>query len=264
MTNKDLHWVTGAGMVGVANPDALAAVATAAKTLKGDLSLWLPTAVATGVAEADVLAAMRTLFGDAVDRHWIPTPDQITRLMQIRQAAKPTNFGCGLYGQGVQGLRASAWANYGVDLSLEEAERARAALRARYPHLLAWQHRQINAGRWPGILRSKLGRPIRAEWCPGGEIGYSRSLNFAVQSSAADVLLVALVKAAKALADLDAQILLQVHDELLCEADEAVADKAAERLAEAMVAAWTEVFPGEPFNEIVDVKTVRCWPDAKS
>jgi DNA polymerase I len=260
---KDLHWITGAGMVGVANPDALVAVTTAIKTLDDDLRLWLPTAVAAGVADADVLAAMRTLFGDAVDQHWVPGPDEVARLALIRKAAKPTNFGCGLYGQGARGLRATAWATYGVDMSLAEAEAARAALRARFPTLLAWQQRQISIGRWPGILRSKLGRPIRAEWCEGGEIGYSRSLNFAVQASACDVLLVALAKAAKALAGLDAQILLQVHDEIVVEASEAVASEAGARLAEAMADAWAEVFPGEPVDGIVEVKTVKCWADAK-
>jgi hypothetical protein len=163
---KDLHWITGAGMVGVANPDALVAVTTAIKTLDDDLRLWLPTAVAAGVAEADVLAAMRTLFGDAVDQHWVPGPDEGARLALIRKAAKPTNFGCGLYGQGARGLRATAWATYGVDMSLAEAEAARAALRARFPTLLAWQQRQISIGRWPGLsLRSaNTFGPVRYSW----------------------------------------------------------------------------------------------------
>jgi DNA polymerase I-like protein with 3'-5' exonuclease and polymerase domains len=77
------------------------------------------------------------------------------------------------------------------------------------------------------------------------------------------VLLVALAKAAGALAELDAEILLQVHDEIVVEAAEDVALEAGARLAAAMTAAWVEVFPGEPADGIVDVKTVRCWADAK-
>ena len=93
-------------------------------------------------------------------------------------------------------------------------------MRARYPVLLHWQRRMINLGQYPGILRSKLGRPLRREWEDGGEIGYSLSLNFPIQSSAADVLLVAMAKAAAALEGLDAAIILQVHDELLVECAE--------------------------------------------
>ena len=121
----------------------------------------------------------------------------------------------------------------------------------------------INLGKQPGILRSKLGRPLRREWEDGGEIGYSLSLNFPIQSSAADVLLVAMAKAAAALEGLDAAIILQVHDEIVVECAEDLADEVGACLAEAMTAAWLEVFPGEPAGGIVDVHAVRCWADAK-
>ena len=67
----------------------------------GDLHRVTASAI-TGAAEKDV------------------TPEQ-------RKAAKPVNFGV-LYGQGARGLRATAWSDYGLDMSLAEAERARAAL----------------------------------------------------------------------------------------------------------------------------------------
>ncbi|MCC2662393.1 MAG: polymerase family protein with 3-5-exonuclease and polymerase domain [Geminicoccaceae bacterium] len=197
----------------------------------------LTASAMTGAAEADVTAAQR-------------------------KAAKPVNFG-NLYGQGAKRLMATAWADYDIDLTLAEAEAARAALRARYPVLLHWQRRMINLGQHPGILRSKLGRPLRREWEDGGEIGYSLSLNFPIQSSAADVLLVAMAKAAAALEGIDATIILQVHDELVVEAAEQDAPTARDRLVEAMTEAFLEVFPEAPTTGLVDVATVGCWAEAK-
>ena len=112
---------------------------------------------------------------------------------------------------------ASAWAGYGVEMSIAEAEAARAALRARYPVLTAWQRRMVDQADAAGVLRSVLGRPLRREWEPHGTIRYSLAMNYPIQSSAADVLLVAMAKAAAALEGLDATIILQVHDELVVE-----------------------------------------------
>jgi DNA polymerase I-like protein with 3'-5' exonuclease and polymerase domains len=210
---------------------------------------------------------MRQAFAEGRDLH-VVTASAMTGAAEAdvtkaqRKGAKPVNFG-NLYGQGAKGLRATAWADYDIDLTLAEAEAARAALRARYPVLLQWQRQMINLGKYPGILRSKLGRPLRREWEDGGEIGYSLSLNFPIQSSAADVLLVALAKAVAALEELDAVIILQVHDEIIVECAEDLAADVSTRLAEAMTEAWLEVFPSEPEGGIVDVHAVRRWADAK-
>jgi DNA polymerase I-like protein with 3'-5' exonuclease and polymerase domains len=206
---------------------------------------------------------MRRAFEDGRDLHLV-TASAITGVAEAdvtadqRNAAKPINYGC-LYGQGAKGLRATAWADYGIDMSLAEAEAARAALRARYPLLLHWQRRMVNLAKWPGIVRSKLGRPLRREWEPGGEIRYSLAMNFPIQASAADVLLVAMAKAAAALEGLDAAIILQVHDELVLEVAEGDAEAARDRLVEAMTAAWLEVFPGAPTLGLVDAAIRPCW-----
>ncbi|WP_022660690.1 DNA polymerase I [Paucidesulfovibrio longus] len=63
-----------------------------------------------------------------------------------------------------------------------------------------------------------------------------QAVNTVIQGSAADVIKLAMLAASRdqALQDLDAVLLLQVHDELLLEAPEAAAGKAGERLAEVM------------------------------
>ena len=207
--------------------------------------------------------AMRQVFRAGGDLHRL-TAAAVAGLAEAnvspeqRQAAKAVNFGV-LYGQGAKGLRATAWADYGLDMTIGEAERARAALRGRYPELIAWQRQTVDEAEATGLLRSVLGRPLRAEWERGGRIRYTLACNFRVQSSAADVLLVAMAKAAAALAGLDAELILQVHDELVLEVAETDADAARGRLVEAMREAWLEVFPGAPDTGLVDARVAKCW-----
>ncbi|MDD4733154.1 MAG: DNA polymerase, partial [Desulfovibrio sp.] len=63
-----------------------------------------------------------------------------------------------------------------------------------------------------------------------------QAVNTVIQGSAADVIKLAMLAAHKdeALRELDAALLLQVHDELLLEAPEATAPKAGDRLVELM------------------------------
>jgi DNA polymerase I-like protein with 3'-5' exonuclease and polymerase domains len=90
------------------------------------------------------------------------------------------------------------------------------------------------------------------------------ALNYPVQASAADLLLVALAKVDRALTSrIDAEITLSVHDEIVIEAAEDDAEDARDRLVEAMLEAWAEVFPDAPDTGIVDCKIVRAWDNAK-
>ena len=216
-------------------------------------------------AELSADPAMRQAFRDGRDLHRV-TASAITGAAEEdvtpeqRKAAKPVNFGV-LYGQGARGLRATAWSDYGLDMSLAEAERARAALRARYPTLIAWQRRTVDRANAAGVLRSVLGRPLRAEREPGGQIRYTLACNYPIQSSAADVLLVAMAKAASMLEGIDAAIILQVHDELVVEAAEQAALTARDRLVEAMTEAFLEVFPDAPAIGLVDAEIRQCWAE---
>ena len=57
-----------------------------------------------------------------------------------RRLAKAVNFGL-LYGMSAQGLRAYARASYGIEMTLEEAERYRRGFFETYPGLRAWHER---------------------------------------------------------------------------------------------------------------------------
>ena len=147
------------------------------------------------------------------------------------------------------GIRATAWANFDVDLTLEQAGAAREAFLNRYPGVREYQQRQADLAEAAGVVRSVLGRPLKAEW-EGGRISYTQAVNFPIQASAADVMLIAMAKVDRAL---PGAMVLQVHDELVLEVLEAEAAAAAAVLTGCMTDAYTEVFP-----EVADRRVGVC------
>ena len=211
--------------------------------------------------------AMRQIFRDGGDVHTLNAEDFIGHGLEelpsderevARSKAKRIGFGT-LYGSGASGLAASAWSMYRIDMPVEEAERFKARFYARYPQLRRWQSRTADAARVTGVLRSVAGRPLRAEWEAVQPLKWTTCCNFPVQSSAADVMLLATARVHAALEDLDAQLLLQIHDELLVECAEALAPKVERLLIEHMTAAYRELFPDAPVLGLVDVASRACW-----
>jgi DNA polymerase-1 len=175
-----------------------------------------------------------------------------------RKAGKAIVFGT-TYGSGAKGLRASAWANFEVDLSIEQASAAREAFLNRYPGIREYQRRQADLAEATGVVHSILGRPLKAEW-EGGRLKYTQAVNFPIQSSASDVMLIAMAKVERAV---PGALVLQVHDELVLEVPEDAAEQAAAELDTAMVAAFAELFPDAPLAGLVKTNIVQAWSDAK-
>ena len=148
-------------------------------------------------------------------------------------------------------------------MSPEEAERRRAAVLRAYPAIYPYQQRQAELGLNARVIHSMAGRPLRADWEKNAELKYTTCANFPVQSSAADIMLRSMVLLDRALAGLDAQLILSVHDELVVEAAEDVAEEAGKRLIDAMAQAFSEFFPNAPFAGLVDVRVVRSWSEAE-
>jgi DNA polymerase I len=174
-----------------------------------------------------------------------------------RSKAKAVSFGT-LFGQGSRGLVQTAWNDWRIVLSLEEAERIRAAFFNRYPRLRAWQRENADRARRTGLLRSIKGRPLKAEW-EGGRLKWTTCCNFPVQASAADLMLSAMVRVRRALEGLDARLIMQVHDELVVLAADDVAAEVEAVVVEHMTAAWVELFPQAPSLGIVDARTSAVW-----
>jgi DNA polymerase I-like protein with 3'-5' exonuclease and polymerase domains len=74
-----------------------------------------------------------------------------------RKKAKAVNFGF-LYGMGANKFISTAWDNYGIRVTLEEAEAFRTAFFAQFPKLLPWHARQRNLAHRYGRVESPLGR----------------------------------------------------------------------------------------------------------
>jgi DNA polymerase I-like protein with 3'-5' exonuclease and polymerase domains len=81
-----------------------------------------------------------------------------------RDHAKPVNFSM-IYGAGASGLVATAWNNYGVDLSLDEATSARQTFLRRYATYARWMDTHHTRCTDSGIIHiGRLGRVIEAAW----------------------------------------------------------------------------------------------------
>jgi DNA polymerase I-like protein with 3'-5' exonuclease and polymerase domains len=210
---------------------------------------------------------MRAVFRDGGDLHVLNAEDFIGASLDtlpadereiVRSKAKRIGFGT-LYGSGARGLVASAWSMYRIEMSEAEAQSWKDRFYDRYPQLRAWQQRTADEARVTGVLRSVAGRPLRAEWEPVQPLKWTLCCNYPVQSSAADVMALAMTKVHAALAPLDARLILQIHDELVVECAEDLAPAVEALLSEHMTAAWSEVFPDAPVRGIVDVASRKCW-----
>jgi DNA polymerase I len=179
------------------------------------------------------------------------TPEQ-------RKAAKAIVFGV-MYGAGAKRLRASAWDSYGVDLTIEEAAAAKAALLDAFPGIREYQRDQADQAEHDGVLWSIAGRPLRAAW-EGGDIDYTQAVNFAVQASATDVLLLAMANVDRAL---PGALVISLHDELVLEVPEDQAEEVCVLLPAYMAAAYSELFPGAPLQDLVTAKAGLSWGDLK-
>jgi DNA polymerase-1 len=211
--------------------------------------------------------AMRQVFRDGQDMHRLNAEafvgvdlDTLPPAEQevARGKAKRIGFGT-LYGSGPGGLVASAWSMYRIEMTEAEARAYREAFYARYPRLRQWQNETARAAEATGVLRSAVGRPLRAEWEAPRGLRWTLCCNFPVQSSTADAMMVAMARVHAVLEGRDAQLILQVHDELVVECAEHEGPAVEALLVEHMTAAWLELFPDAPVNGLVDVATRQCW-----
>lgn len=170
-----------------------------------------------------------------------------------RQAAKAVNFGL-LYAMGAPGLAKYARSQYGVEMTLEQAEAFRHRFFAAYTGIRRWHdgaRRLLSQARQRPIeVRSVAGR----RYVFSAEARLSALLNAPVQGSAADIMKRAMVRLHHALGPLHGRIIGVVHDELLVEAPQVAATEAAHIVRTHMAAAGNEFFPGVPFVAEAEVR----------
>ena len=185
--------------------------------------------------------------------------DAVTKAQ--RQLAKAVNFGL-LFGQGAAGLAKYAKTQYGVDMSLKQAERYRQAFFDTYPGLRRWQRRTAELAEASHSVKTPSGR-VRTFKRKRGKSYYTAFLNTPVQGGAAEVMLAALAALDRRLKGLDAKLVNVVHDEIVLEvaADQALAAKTA--VEEAMVEGMLSVFPRADCNGLVEAHSGCNWAEAK-
>ena len=149
-----------------------------------------------------------------------------------RRQAKAVNFGL-LYGMSEFGLTRQ------LGFSREESRSYIARYFQRYPGVLEYMERTRQIAREQGFVETILGRrlytpDIMASNKMIKQAAERAAINAPLQGSAADIIKLAMIAVDKILPKDQAKLLLQVHDELVFEADVAIADTLSKQIAEVM------------------------------
>jgi DNA polymerase-1 len=168
-----------------------------------------------------------------------------------RDAAKAVNFGI-IYGQTAFGLSSQ------LGIPRGEAAQFIESYFARFSSVKAFINRTVEEAAMRGYASTMAGRrrylPQLASGNRNERLQAERiTLNSTIQGSAADLIKVAMLRAATSLPS-GSRLLLQIHDELLVEAPEALAEEAATALTSAMIGAWKLSVP-----LIADARIGRTW-----
>ena len=208
-------------------------------------------------------ANMTFAFNNGIDIHTLTaslvfgiSTDEVTP--ELRKRAKAVNFGI-VYGIGDFSL--------GKDLGIPRKE-ARAYIDsyfATYPDVHAFIERLITDAKNNGYARTMMGRiryipELRAKNKMVQAFGERAAMNSPIQGTAADIIKIAMINVDKALknANIDARLILQVHDELIIEAHKDVKDEALKILKNEMEGAIKLSVP-----LTADIAVGKTWFDAK-
>ena len=171
-----------------------------------------------------------------------------------RDAAKTTNFSV-IYGVTAFGLAR------GLGISSREAQEFLDRFFARHPRVRAYLDATVKEGRAKGFVQTLFGRRRYLPELRSGNPnlrGFAERMatNAPIQGTAADLIKIAMIRMARALADarLESRMLLQVHDELLFEAPPDEVKRLEALAAEVMEGAMTLDVPLK-----VDVKAGGDW-----
>ncbi|MCH7337504.1 DNA polymerase I [Acinetobacter sp. NIPH 2699] len=149
-----------------------------------------------------------------------------------RRQAKAVNFGL-LYGMSEFGLTRQ------LGFTREESRSYIARYFQRYPGVLDYMERTRQIAREQGFVETILGRrlytpDILASNKMIKQAAERAAINAPLQGSAADIIKLAMIAVDQMLPKDQAKLLLQVHDELVFEADATIADEISTQIAEVM------------------------------
>lgn len=172
-----------------------------------------------------------------------------------RRQAKAVNFGL-LYGMSEFGLTRQ------LGFTRQESQEYIKQYFRRYPGIYEYMQRTRQVALEQGFVETILGRrlytpDIDARNMMVRKAAERAAINAPLQGSAADIIKIAMVEVDKMLPKDQAKMLLQVHDELVFEVDEAIADELAPKLAKVMQSVIEISVP-----LVVEVGKGKNWDEA--
>ena len=177
---------------------------------------------------------------------------------QMRSSAKAVNFGI-VYGIGAYSLAKD------IGVSNKEAAAYIKGYLATYPQVDSYMHRVVETAKETGFAETVFGRrrllpELKSTNGMMRAFGERVARNMPIQGTAADIIKIAMIRVFERLKkDLpEANLIMQVHDELIVEAPEEKASLAAEILKEEMENAVQLKVP-----MTVDANIGKTWYDAK-
>lgn len=177
---------------------------------------------------------------------------------EMRSAAKAVNFGI-IYGIGPFSLSKD------IGSTVAEAKKYIANYLAKYPKVNDFMERTVSDAAGEGIVTTMFGRKRRIPELLSSNknvqaAGKRIAMNTPVQGTAADLIKLAMINVYRRLKaeNLNAQLILQVHDELIAECAEEDSERAAKIIAEEMQNVCEMKIPLS-----VDAHIGGSWYDAK-
>jgi DNA polymerase I-like protein with 3'-5' exonuclease and polymerase domains len=182
--------------------------------------------------------------------------DKVTK--SARTSAKVANFGL-LYGAGPATLQKQAVAQYGIDMSMEEASEIVQNFRLAYPRLYDWQREEGN--KTTAAISTKFGR---RRMLVGFNDKYTTRINTQVQGTAGDIAKIAIFKLWKEICSApvgQARLIAMVHDEIVLEVKEDQVEHWGAVLKQCMESAGSDICTDVPI--VAEVSHGLTWADAK-
>lgn len=177
---------------------------------------------------------------------------------EMRSAAKAVNFGI-IYGIGAFSLSKD------IGVSVAEAKQYIKNYLDNFPKVSEFMDKTVEDGKENGYVTTLFGRrryipELSAKNKMLQAFGKRAAMNAPIQGAAADIIKIAMVRVYKRIKEenLDARLILQVHDELIIEASEKDKERAAVLLKEEMENAVKLAVP-----LTVDVNSGESWYTAK-
>jgi len=122
-----------------------------------------------------------------------------------------------------------------------------------FPNLVKWRNQTVLDAETKSYVTTRLGRRMIVS----NDTGFNSICNFPVQGTGADGFKLALIDLDDKLKALDARIVHILHDEIIVEAREDIADRVASILKESMETAFRKLIPELPF--VVEPVISDAW-----